>query len=57
MVVATNTGEFMGRAGHLAAGHRSGLNVFRIHNGKVVEMWVAQDSWLCCASWEFSPKG
>ena len=43
MVVATNTGEFMGRAGHPAAGHRSGLDAFRIHNGKIVEMWVAQD--------------
>lgn len=42
--VATNTGEFLGRP----ATHRQvtdqGIDIFRIENGKIVEMWVAQDS-------------
>jgi predicted ester cyclase len=42
--VATNTGEFLGRP---ATGKRvvdKGIDIFRIENGKIVEMWVAQDS-------------
>jgi predicted ester cyclase len=42
--VATNTGPFLGRP---ATGKRVidlGIDIFRIENGKIVEMWVAQDS-------------
>ncbi len=42
--LATNTGEFLGRP---ATGKRvidKGIDIFRIENGKIVEMWVAQDS-------------
>ncbi len=42
--VATNSGEFLGRP---ATGKRvidKGIDIFRIENGKIVEMWVAQDS-------------
>ncbi|GAB2784614.1 ester cyclase [Rhabdobacter roseus] len=42
--VATNTGEFLGRpATHLPVTDR-GIDIFRLENGKIVEMWVAQDS-------------
>ena len=42
--IATNTGVFLGRP---ATGKRvtdTGTNIFRIENGKIVEMWVVQDS-------------
>ena len=42
--VATNTGPFLGRP---ATGRRvtdQGIDIFRIEGGKIVEMWVAQDS-------------
>ncbi len=42
--IATNTGEFLGRP---ATGKRvtdQGIDIFRIENNKIVEMWVNQDS-------------
>jgi predicted ester cyclase len=41
---ATNTGPFLGRD---ATGRRvtdTGTNIFRIEDGRIVEMWVVQDS-------------
>ncbi len=42
--VATNTGEFLGRPGTGKRVIDKGIDIFRIQNGKIVEMWVAQDS-------------
>ncbi len=42
--VATNTGEFLGRPGTGKRVIDKGIDIFRIANGKIVEMWVAQDS-------------
>ena len=42
--VATNTGPFLGRP---ATGKRitdTGIDIFRIRDGKIVEMWLVQDS-------------
>jgi predicted ester cyclase len=42
--IATNTGVFLGRP---ATGRRvtdTGTNIFRIADGKIVELWVVQDS-------------
>ena len=42
--VATNTGPFLGRP---ATGKRvtdTGINIFRIENGKIADMWLVQDS-------------
>jgi len=42
--LATNTGEFLGRP---ATGRKvtdQGIDIFRIENGKIVELWIAQDS-------------
>jgi predicted ester cyclase len=42
--LATNTGPFLGRP---ATGKRvtdTGIDIFRIESGKIVEMWVVQDS-------------
>ena len=42
--VATNTGPFLGRP---ATGRRvtdTGINIFRIENGKIADMWLVQDS-------------
>src|SRR4051794_3013939 len=42
--VATNTGGFLGRP---ATGRRvtdDGIDIFRIEEGKIVEMWIVQDS-------------
>ncbi len=42
--VATNTGPFLGRP---ATGRRvtdEGTDIFRVEQGKIVEMWVNQDS-------------
>jgi predicted ester cyclase len=42
--VATNTGPFLGRP---ATGKRvtdTGIDIFRVENGKISEMWVVQDS-------------
>lgn len=42
--VATNTGEFLGRPATGKQVTDQGIDIFRIQNGKIVEMWVAQDS-------------
>ena len=42
--VATNTGEFLGRPATQRQVTDQGIDIFRIENGKIVEMWVAQDS-------------
>ena len=42
--VATNTGEFLGRPATQRQVTDQGIDIFRIANGKIVEMWVAQDS-------------
>ena len=42
--VATNTGEFLGRTTTGRKVTDRGIDIFRIENGKIVEMWVAQDS-------------
>lgn len=42
--VATNTGEFLGRP---ATGKRvvdEGIDIFRVENGKITELWIVQDS-------------
>ena len=42
--VATNTGPFLGRP---ATGKRvtdTGIDIFRVENGRIAEMWVTQDS-------------
>ena len=41
---ATNTGEFLGRPATQKKVTDKGIDIFRIENGKIVEMWVAQDS-------------
>lgn len=41
---ATNTGEFLGRPATQKQVTDKGIDIFRIENGKIVEMWVAQDS-------------
>ena len=42
--VATNTGEFLGRSATGKEVVDKGIDIFRLENGKIVEMWVAQDS-------------
>ena len=42
--VATNTGPFLGRPATGRVVSDKGIDIFRIENGKIVEMWVAQDS-------------
>lgn len=41
---ATNTGNFLGRETTSIRVQDQGIDIFRIENGKIVEMWVAQDS-------------
>ncbi|MCF2501803.1 ester cyclase [Dyadobacter sp. CY107] len=41
---ATNTGNFLGRETTSIRVRDQGIDIFRIENGKIVEMWVAQDS-------------
>ncbi|OJV14553.1 MAG: hypothetical protein BGO21_17700 [Dyadobacter sp. 50-39] len=41
---ATNTGQFLGRDTTGLKVYDQGIDIFRIDNGKIVEMWVAQDS-------------
>jgi predicted ester cyclase len=42
--VATNTGPFLGRAATSKRVVDKGIDIFRLENGKIAEMWVAQDS-------------
>lgn len=42
--VATNSGEFLGRPATGRQVTDLGIDIFRIENDKIVEMWVAQDS-------------
>ncbi|MBU1823169.1 MAG: ester cyclase [Bacteroidetes bacterium] len=42
--VATNTGEFLGRPATGLKVTDLGIDIFRLEEGKIVEMWVAQDS-------------
>ncbi|TDB64029.1 ester cyclase [Arundinibacter roseus] len=42
--VATNTGEFLGRPATQLKVTDQGIDIFRLEDGKIVEMWVAQDS-------------
>ncbi len=42
--VATNTGEFLGRTPSGRKVTDQGIDIFRVENGKIVEIWVAQDS-------------
>lgn len=42
--IATNTGEFLGRPATNRKVTDLGINIFRLENGKIVEMWIAQDS-------------
>jgi predicted ester cyclase len=42
--VATNTGPFLGRPATGKQVTDTGTNIFRIKDGKIVEMWVVQDS-------------
>jgi predicted ester cyclase len=42
--VATNTGSFLGRETTSIQVTDLGIDIFRIENGKIVEMWVSQDS-------------
>ena len=42
--VATNTGEFLGRPATNQRVTDLGIDIFRLKDGKIVEMWVAQDS-------------
>lgn len=42
--VATNTGNFLGRETTERKVTDQGIDIFRIEDGKIVEMWVAQDS-------------
>lgn len=41
---ATNTGTFLGRDTTGLQVYDQGIDIFRLENGKIVEMWVAQDS-------------
>jgi predicted ester cyclase len=41
---ATNTGVFLGRDTTSLRVFDMGIDIFRIEDGKIVEMWVAQDS-------------
>jgi predicted ester cyclase len=41
---ATNTGTFLGRETTSIQVTDLGIDIFRIENDKIVEMWVAQDS-------------
>lgn len=41
---ATNTGEFLGSPATHKKVTDKGIDIFRIEDGKIVEMWVAQDS-------------
>jgi predicted ester cyclase len=41
---ATNTGNFLGRETTQLKVKDLGIDIFRIEGGKIVEMWVAQDS-------------
>jgi len=42
--IATNTGLFLGRPATGKQVTDTGIDVFRIKDGKIVEMWVVQDS-------------
>lgn len=42
--VATNTGSFLGRETTSIQVTDLGIDIFRIEDGKIVEMWVSQDS-------------
>lgn len=42
--VATNTGTFLGRDTTGLQVYDQGIDIFRIKDNKIVEMWVAQDS-------------
>lgn len=42
--VATNTGEFLGRPATNRRVIDLGIDIFRLEDGKIVEMWVTQDS-------------
>lgn len=42
--VATNTGTFLGRDTTGLQVYDQGIDIFRIKDSKIVEMWVAQDS-------------
>lgn len=42
--VATNTGMFLGRLATHQRVTDFGIDIFRVEKGKIVEMWVAQDS-------------
>jgi predicted ester cyclase len=42
--VATNTGMFLGRPPTGKRVTDTGIDIFRIKDGKIVEMWVVQDS-------------
>ena len=42
--LATNTGTFLGRPATGKQVTDTGIDIFRIENGKIVEMWVSQDS-------------
>ena len=41
---ATNTGNFLGRETTSIRVQDQGIDIFRIENGKIAGMWVAQDS-------------
>ncbi|NTU63983.1 MAG: ester cyclase [Chloroflexi bacterium] len=42
--IATNTGEFLGRPPTNRRVTDSGIDIFRLADGKIVEMWILQDS-------------
>jgi predicted ester cyclase len=42
--LATNTGPFLGRPATGKQVTDTGIDIFRISNGKIAEMWVVQDS-------------
>jgi len=42
--LATNTGMFLGRPATGKQVTDTGIDIFRIENGRIVEMWMAQDS-------------
>jgi predicted ester cyclase len=42
--IATNTGAFLGRDATQLKVTDQGINMFRIENGKIAEMWMSGDS-------------
>jgi steroid delta-isomerase-like uncharacterized protein len=42
--IATNTGPFLGRPATGKQVTDTGINIFRIENGKIADMWLVQDS-------------